>query len=216
MMILRNLSPMSNKIKSIVCIYTEGATDKVFYDRLLDFIKTKSINNKFIVDEIKKFNIAGIANFKKKLLSKFKKEINIKKFKNYKKIVVLCYDEDVFNLINQTPPVDRKQLEKELKANGADEVIHLVAKNSIEDIFLIDIDNIIKELKIQNCNTSKLTGSGYQRLKTLYGKVNKIYYKGANVEPFVNKLNIGKICNSQCEIYCKLCLVLLGDKGCKK
>lgn len=31
---------MSNKI--IVCLYTEGATDKVFYDRLLDFIKTKS------------------------------------------------------------------------------------------------------------------------------------------------------------------------------
>ena len=216
MMILRNLSHMSNKIKSIVCIYTEGATDKVFYDRLLDFIKTKSINNKFIVDEIKKFNIAGIANFKKKLLSKFKKEINVKKFKNYKKIVVLCYDKDVFNLINQTPPVDRKQLEKELKANGADEVIHLVAKNSIEDIFLIDIDNIIKELKIQNYNTSKLTGTGYQKLKTLYGKANKIYYKGANVEPFVNKLSIGKICNSQCEIYCKLCLVLLGDKGCKK
>ena len=29
---------MSNKNKSVVCIYTEGATDKVFYDRLLDFI----------------------------------------------------------------------------------------------------------------------------------------------------------------------------------
>lgn len=38
----------------IVCLYTEGATDKVFYDRLLDYIKTKAKNKKFIVDEIKK------------------------------------------------------------------------------------------------------------------------------------------------------------------
>ena len=107
---------MSNKI--IVCLYTEGATDKVFYDRLLDFIKTKSKNNKFIVDEIKKINIAGIGNYKTKLLNKFEREINISKYRSYKKIVILCYDEDVFDLVNQTPPVDRKQLEKELKGRN--------------------------------------------------------------------------------------------------
>ena len=104
---------MSNK--SIVCIYTEGETDKVFYDKLLDYIKSKSINKQFIVDEIKKANIAGIGNFKTKLVNKFNKEININKYKDYQKIVVLCYDEDVFDLVHQTPPVDRKQLEKELK-----------------------------------------------------------------------------------------------------
>ena len=37
---------MLNKNKTIVVIYTEGETDKVFYDRLLSYIKTKSKGNK--------------------------------------------------------------------------------------------------------------------------------------------------------------------------
>lgn len=64
---------MSNKKRTIVVIYTEGETDKVFYDRLLSYIKTKSNGNKFVVDEIKKTNISGIGNFKVKLINKFKK-----------------------------------------------------------------------------------------------------------------------------------------------
>lgn len=203
---------MSNK--TIVCLYTEGETDKVFYDRLLNFIKTKSTNNKFIVDEIKKINIAGIGNFKNKLLNKFKREINTKKYEKYKKIIVLCYDEDVFNLVNQTPPIDRGQLEKELKINGAQEVIHLVAKKSIEDVFFLDIDNILKELKLPKSCLSNLSGSGYNKLSTIYKRADKIYIKGAKVEPFVHKLDIAKICTLQCEIYCKLCSVLLGYAGC--
>ena len=204
---------MSNK--TIVCLYTEGETDKVFYDRLLDFIKTKSSNNRFVVDEIKKINIAGIGNFKCKLLNKFEREINIKGYSDYKKIVVLCYDEDVFDLVNQTPPIDRKQLEKDLKQKGANEVIHLVAKKSIEDVFLLDTDSILKDLKLPESCLNNLSGTGYKKLSTLYKKVNKIYIKGANVENFVYKLNMGKICDIQCEIYCKLCAILLGVVGCK-
>lgn len=203
---------MSNKI--IVCLYTEGATDKVFYDRLLDFIKTKSKNNKFIVDEIKKINIVGIGNFKTKLLNKFEREINISKYRSYKKIVILCYDEDVFDLVNQTPPVDRKQLEKELKGKGASEVIHLVAKKSIEDVFLLDVENIIKDLGLPKSSLNNLNGSGYKKLSTLYKRVQKVYVKGSSVENFVYKLDIEKICKNQCEIYCKLCSILLGNAGC--
>ncbi len=207
---------MSNRKKTIVVIYTEGETDKVFYDRLLSYIKTKANGNKFVVDEIKKSNISGIGNFKIKLINKFKKEINIQKYKDYNKIVVLCYDEDVFELVNQKPPIDRIQLEKDLKVEGAQKVIHLVAKSSIEDVFLIDIENIIKTLHISQKSTNNLTGNGFQKLKTLYKKTNNIYVKGAKVEPFVHKLDIEKICNAQCEIYCKLCNILLGNKGCKK
>ncbi len=207
---------MSNKKRTIVVIYTEGETDKVFYDRLLSYIKTKSNGNKFVVDEIKKNNISGIGNFKVKLINKFKKEINIRKYKDYNKIVVLCYDEDVFELVNQKPPVDRKQLEKDLKIEGAQKVIHLVAKSSIEDVFLIDIENIIKTLHIPQKSINNLKGNGFQKLKALYNKTNNIYVKGANVEPFVHKLDIEKICSRQCEIYCKLCSILLGNKGCKK
>lgn len=198
----------------IVCLYTEGATDKVFYDRLLDYIKTKAKNKKFIVDEIKKINIAGIGNFKNKLLNKFEREINVSKYKNYKKVVVLCYDEDVFDLVNQMPPVDKNQLEKELREKGASEVIHLVAKKSIEDVFLLDIESIIKDLGLPKSSLNNLSGSGYKKLSTLYKKVQKVYVKGSSVENFVYKLNIDKICKIQCELYCKLCAILLGNNGC--
>jgi len=149
------------------------------------------------------------------LLNKFEREINIAKYKSYKKIVVLCYDEDVFELVNQTPPIDRKKLEKELKFKGASEVVHLVAKQSIEDVFLLDIENIIKNLNLPKSCLKKLSGSGYEKLSSLYKKVNKVYVKGANVENFVYKLDIDKICKMQCEVYCKLCSILLGNTGCK-
>ena len=69
---------MSNK--TLVCIYTEGATDKVFYDILIEHIREK-YNKKFNVDEIKKYNIAGIGNFKTKLINKFNRETNASKYK---------------------------------------------------------------------------------------------------------------------------------------
>lgn len=202
---------MSNK--TLVCIYTEGATDKVFYDILIEHIREKS-NKKFNVDEIKKYNIAGIGNFKTKLINKFNRETKASKYKNYKKIVVLCYDKDVFELINQTPPVDWKIVERELKVSGANKVIHLVAEKSIEDIFLLDIDNVLKFLKLSKNISKKLSGNGFEKLRFLYKKANKIYVKGTKVEEFVYKLDIDKICKAKCQIYCQLCYLLLGERGC--
>lgn len=200
--------------KTIVCIYTEGATDEVFYNRLLEFIKNKSESKKFIVDAIKKSNIQGIGNFSSKLLRKFKQEINVKEYKEYKKIVILCYDEDVFDFVDQTPPVNWKKLEKDLQIEGADKVIHLKAIKSIEDIFLLDIESILKSIGLSKNNVKNISGSGYQKLKSLYKKVNKMYYKGDRVENFVYNLDIGKICKNQCNMYCELCKVLIGKKGC--
>ena len=201
--------------KTVVCIYTEGETEKVFYNKLLDFIKSKSPNKRFIVDEIKKSNIAGIGNFKTKILNKFRKEV-VSKYINYKKIVVMCYDEDVFDLVNQTPPIDRSELEKDLRAYGADEVIHLIAKKSIEDLFLLDLDGILRSLRLSKDKIKNIKGAnGVEKINNLYSKVNKIYFKGSSVEPFVEQLDIEKICKTKCDIYCKLCSILLGYKGCK-
>lgn len=201
--------------KIVVCIYTEGATDKVFYDRLLEFMKTKSSTGQFAVDEIIKQNIAGITKFKNKLLNKFDKEVcKNRKYKGYKKVVVLCYDEDVFDLVSPNPPIDRKQLQNELRNIGADEIIHIVAKKSIEDIFLLDIDTVLKYLGLSVSAKNNLSGSGFQKLRTLYRKANNVYLKGENVEKFVYKLDINKICSAQCDIFSQLCSVLLNKKGC--
>ncbi len=206
---------MSNK--TIVCLYTEWATEKVFYDKLLDYIKTKSPNNKFSVNEIKKIDIAGIGKFQNKIVNKFRREIaSNAKYEKYKKIVFLCYDEDVFdNFVNPTPPIDRDKLLKDLESCGADEVVPLVAHKSIEDIFLIDIDSILASLGLKMSDYKKLSGSGYQKIKTLCKKARKLYQKGGEAEDFVNNLDIDKICKTKCEIYCELCSVLLGYRGCK-
>ncbi len=201
--------------KTVVCIYTEGATDKVFYDRLLEFMKTKSQTGQFAVDQIIKQNIAGIGNFKNKLLNKFNKEVcRCGKYKGYKKVVVLCYDEDVFDLVSQTPPIDRKRLHKDLIDLGADKVVHIVAKKSIEDIFLLDIDSVLKYLGLPSSAKNNLSGSGYQKLRALYKKADNVYLKGANVEKFVYELDMNKICSAQCDIFSRLCSVILDKKGC--
>jgi len=91
------------------------------------------------------------------------------------------------------------------------ETVHILVKEACHDI-----ENIIKTLHISQKSTNNLTGNGFQKLKTLYKKTNNIYVKGSTLAPFVHKLDIEKICNAQCEIYCKLCNILLGNKGCKK
>ena len=64
---------MSNK--KLVCFYTEGATDEVFYNNLLNHFRKLSTSNKFSVDYVKKYNIKGIGKFESKLIRKFRNEI---------------------------------------------------------------------------------------------------------------------------------------------
>lgn len=61
---------MSNK--KLVCFYTEGETDEVFYDNLLKYFRTLSATKRFSVDYVKKQNIKGIGKFEGKLIRKFK------------------------------------------------------------------------------------------------------------------------------------------------
>lgn len=205
---------MSNRI--ITCFYTEGATDEVFYDKLLQHFRKYSISKKFFVSKVEKCNIKGIAKFQSKLLRKFKSEIlPLKKDKTDKIYVFLCYDEDVFELVSKKPPIDRKRLEKDLKAAGANKVLHIVAKNSIEDIFLTDSKGVLASLNLKSTDFASLTGSGYQKMKVLYRKANKIYQKGENVEEFVEKLNMDIICSKHCIMFSPICRILFNDFQCK-
>ena len=164
---------MSNKV--ITCFYTEGATDEVFYDELRQYLRKHSVSQRFCVSNVEKSNIQGIGNFQSKLLRKFKSEIlPLKKDETDEIVVFLCYDNDAFELVTKTPPVNRKKLEKDLIDAGANKVIHIVANKSIEDIFLTDIDSILSSLNLKKSDTNSLSGTGYEKLKKLYKKANKI------------------------------------------
>ena len=122
---------------------------------------------------------------------KFVREIEPKYGNNCEFTVVLCSDTDVFEL-EQKPPVNWKDIQNKMLSAGAKTVIMVKARESIEDWFLYDVDNIISFLKLKK--NTKISGrNGYDKLKRLYKQADKVYFKGMNSNGMVAKLDIEKI-----------------------
>lgn len=197
---------MSNN--TIICIFVEGETEKAFYKKVIEHIKAR-FKSDLTNCEIKYFNIEGISRFQNKALNRFKSKISGEhKYKNYKKIAVFCYDTDVFELSQAKPVVNWEKLERDFKDNGANITIHIKAKKSIEDTFLIDINGIVNFLKLKNTSINSLKGSGFEKMKQLFKKANRVYLKGTKVDGLVESLNIDLICKNQCQNYRSLCELL--------
>ncbi len=179
---------MLNK-KSFVIFFVEGETEKEFYEALIKFYRD---NSKGKIGECKVYNIKGISRFENKVTSKLKFEILPKHF--HKRIIVICcYDSDVFDLA-QKPPINWKIVKNKAKDLGAFDFIEVKAIKMIEDWFLKDIKGLCKYLNIEN--GVKLEGkNGYEKIKTLFKKGNKIYQKGNGVHKFIQYLNIHIIRN---------------------
>lgn len=204
-------------MKKCVVIYTEGETDEEFYDKVLSKIKDKLPEKRFKVDVLKKNCIMGIAKFQNKLVNKFAKEIVKNYGSDYEKIVVLCYDTDVFEF-GTYPPVDRKKLEKDLIEKGASKVIHIKAKRTIEDFFMYDVDGVVKFLKIKKPQNIK-GSAGLDKLNNLFLKANRIYQKGHKCDGFIDSLDMDIIFPKICKEIKPLCIELgLSEKcsSCKK
>ena len=199
-------------MKKCVVIYTEGETDDEFYKKVLSFIKNKIPGNKFKVDVLKSFFITGIGKFQNKLLNKFNNEIIKKYAKTHEIIAVLCYDTDVFEF-GVHPPINRSKLEEDLINYGASSVIHIKAKKSIEDFFMLDLDGIVNYLKITK--PKNLKGStGLKKLETLFLKANRIYQKGHKCAGFIDSLNMDIIFPNICNEIKPLCIELGLNKNC--
>lgn len=194
---------MSN-IKRCIAIYTEGETDEEFYNKILDNLRDKIPNKRFNVEAIEKTCIRGIGNFSKKLLNKFKENVCLK-YNNYEKIVILCYDLDVF-FCSANPPVNREKLHNDLLAAGATKVIHIKANKSIEDVLLYDFEGIKKFLKLTKVTENDLpNNSGFIKIQFLFKKANRIYFKGYKIDKLINFLDLDKICNKFCNELKFLC-----------
>lgn len=194
--------------KICIVIYTEGDTDDEFYKYLLEYMRSKIKLCRYNVKKIERICIKGIGNFQKKLVNKFKYDIYLnEKYENYKKIVFLCYDMDVFEY-SKNPPINRNKIEKDLKAVGVQKVIHIKAHKSIEDILLCDIEGILSFLKIKASKNELPTGNGFKKMKFLFKKANRTYFKGKNVEGLLKRLDIKKICEANCAIFKPLCTIL--------
>jgi hypothetical protein len=175
--------------KEKVCIlFVEGKTEHQFYTALIVYLKTKFAKKK--CREYKVYNVKGIGKFESKVPAKFRNDVKVK-FGSVEYHIFLCYDHDVFKL-NPKPPVNWKKIETQLRVDGAAGVYHIVAKDSLEDWLLVDIDGIVKNLKIKKPN--RITGkNGNEKVQYLFSKANKVYVKGDNTNNLISSLSIKKI-----------------------
>lgn len=191
--------------KRILIIITEGETDEEFYKKIIDEIKKVNGNTYFNFSEIKHICSKSITKMHKKMLGKFKNVVCCSKYADYEKVVCFCYDNDVFEF-NQNPPINRTKMEKDFIIAGANKIIEIVAKNTIEDFFLYDIDGIKKYLKLPKSYKVAKKKNGLETLKKMFEDANRVYFKGERVEGLVNsldkKLILSKIC-PQIHILCE-------------
>lgn len=171
-------------------LFVEGQTEVEFYKALIKYIREchagKKLEHKVIYR-----SIDGIGGYKKEVNRIFLKEI-LPKVEGYQITVALCYDTDVFGYV-QKPKINWKEVEKLLKDGGAHKVLHIKAEKSIEDWFLLDKDGIRRFLKL-NSDVDPQGPNGYEKLKYLFKRANKIYAKKSReVNGLVQALNIGLI-----------------------
>ncbi len=170
-------------------LFVEGDTEVEFYRQVIAHARKLRPNGMFDTSiECKSIN--GVGGFKNIVLRKFVKEIK-PKYDDCAFIVVLCRDTDVFEL-SPKPPIKWDEVERDLRTNGATDVIHVEARHSIEDWFLYDAEGIISFLRL-NKKTKVAGKDGYDKLKRLYKQANKMYYKGMKSNGMVSRLDIEKI-----------------------
>lgn len=192
-------------MKKGIIVFVEGDTEEEIYNMFINYAHSIAKNGKFSTDRLLVRNLKGISNYKSKAIRVFSKEI-LPQNPNYEFDIFLCYDTDVFDF-SQKPPVDWKEVEKELKNIGAKKVFHIKAKHSIEDWILNDFDGICRYLKISPA-TNNTSGSGFKKLENLFRKSNKVYIKGSKVKGFIESLSIQKIMCTNCAQVKNLCRLL--------
>ena len=173
-------------------LFVEGETEVEFYKAVIADARRRRQDGRFDIS-IETRNVKGVGGFKSIALRKYLKEIKPRYDSETEFVVALCRDTDVFELASK-PPVKWDEVEKEFCKNGA-QVIHVEAKRSIEDWFLVDSDGIIAFLRLPK--KTKISGSsGYDKLSKLYRQANKMYIKGMKSNGMVNRLDIPKIVSS--------------------
>lgn len=171
-------------------LFVEGDTEVEFYKHVISNARQKRANGTFDIN-IEYKNVRGVGGFKNIALRKFIKEIKPKYGDKCEFSVALCRDTDVFEL-SPRPPIKFDEVELAFNESGVQKVIHIEAKDSIEDWFLLDINGILSFLRLSK--KTKASGkNGYDKLKKLFKQANKMYYKGMKSNGMIEQLNIDKI-----------------------
>lgn len=184
---------------NIIALFVEGPTEIEFYKAVIK--RAHDLMDTPFNCSFEWIDMSGIGNYKKDALRKFN---NIKRKNPNKEIkVFLCIDSDVFEF-SKKPPFDKKIVATALKEAGAKQVTYIIAKQSIEDWFLSDLNGVLEFLRLAH-TTKRPKGTGQDSLKALFKLANRVYIKGTKVDGFINKLNIAKIMADNCSDLKSLC-----------
>ncbi|SDG46888.1 hypothetical protein [Desulfosporosinus hippei] len=189
-------------MSKVIVIFIEGETEIDFYNRLIRQLHSFAPEQRFRVDELIIRNLKGIGNYKNRA-KRVLKEIMSSRNAGINYTVVLCYDTDVFDF-SANPPVVWSEVEQQLKASGANKIIHVKAKRSIEDWFLYDVKGVLRYLRLPETSKIPKTG-GADTIKALFKKAGKVYIKGSATKGFVETLDIKVIMTLICHDLKKLC-----------
>lgn len=174
--------------EKVVIIFIEGDTEEEFYKEMLSHLRQKN-GGKFDCKIVLK-NIRGVGNYKSKVSRIFEKKIK-RDYPGYYYEVILCYDTDVFEFA-QKPPIVWNEIISALEIKGANRVKRVLARQSIEDWFLYDLEGLRTYLKLPK--KFKITGYAKTKgLQTLFNKANKTYLKGTRCDGLVRALDMEKI-----------------------
>ena len=180
-----------SKADNIVILFVEGATDELFYKRLIETLrKEKGEKIKHNVQVIIE-NLKGIGQYKHKLSRIIKNKIK-RDYRNCRCCAILCYDTDVFEFSSK-PPLILGNIVKELKKDGVDEVKFIKASHSIEDWFLIDSDGVLIFLNLPADKNKVDRTRGLKEIERLFKKANRVYVKGLKCNGFIECLDMRKI-----------------------
>lgn len=186
--------------EKLVILFVEGDTDDEFYKSLVSSLRNKANEKKFSCEVIVK-NVKGVGRYKDKVKRIFINQIK-PKYPNFDYHVFLCYDTDAFQL-QKNPPIDWSSVKKALGESGAT-VYFIEAHQSIEDWFLIDMEGVLKFLRLPidlKCKGK----NGQVIIEKLFKKANKLYVKGCSTKGFIGALDIDKIMMNICSELNPLC-----------
>lgn len=171
-------------------LFLEGATELEFYRKLVGWLRDQRPGRPEARCDVRFVDLAGVGEYATKAGRIFEKSIK-PKYSGACIKIGLCYDSDVFEF-SQHPPVNWRQVVRDLKAHGAWEVQQIVAKTSIEDWFLLDPEGLRKFLRLpQKIRMENFRG--YKGLQALFRKAGKVYAKGASCKGLVDHLDISVI-----------------------
>lgn len=202
-------------MKKGIIILLNDDTEEIFYNRLINQLRSFFSNERFAIDKLLIRNLKGIGNYKTKVKRILVNNI-IANNPDTKFTVILCYD-TVVSDFSHKPPVVWSDVEEDLKKGGAHKVIHIKAKDSIEDWFLFDVAGILRYLKLSPAmNISK--DKGKKSIENLFREAEKVYIKGSQTEGFIDNLDVNIIMESICPDIKNLCKELgvkCTDSKCK-